>query len=474
MKAVVRWQVMAMVAGILVMPAVGAVDKSDVDALRRSGKAFASVAKETTPAVVFIKVEKTVGVYMGPRRQYNDPFQFFGDDFFERFFGQQMRPRHFRQMGQGTGFLVSKDGYILTNNHVVGDADKITVRLHNGQELQAKRIGSDPRSEVAVIKIEGNDFPFIELGDSSALDVGEWVIAIGNPFGLAATLTVGVVSAKGRSGIGIADYEDFIQTDAAINPGNSGGPLLNVEGKAVGINTAIYSQSGGYMGIGFAIPINMAKLIKDQLEKTGKVSRGYIGIHLQELSKELADSLGVKVDKGIVVTEVVEGSPGEKGGMKRDDIIVKLNGVAVESVSSFRNAIASSPAGTKVRLGLVRGGRETEVTVVTGALPDEEGGESPAEGVQDIGIKVDDLTGEAARQFGYAIGEGVIVTEVEEDSPAFRAGIRAGNLITAVNRAPVKSAKDFQESMARAGKRESLLLLVKDGRLSRYVVVRLK
>jgi serine protease Do len=459
--------------GLLVTAAHGVVDRDSVEALRRSGKAFASVAKEAMPAVVFIKVEKTVGVYMGPRRQYNDPHQFFRDDFLERFFGQQTRPRQFPQMGQGTGFLISKDGYILTNNHVVGDADKITVRLHGGEELQARRVGADPRSEVAVIKIEGKDFPHIELGDSAALEVGEWVIAIGNPFGLAETLTVGVVSAKGRSGIGIADYEDFIQTDAAINPGNSGGPLLNVEGKAVGINTAIYSQSGGYMGIGFAIPVNMAKLIKDQLEKTGKVMRGYIGIHLQELTGELAESLGVKADRGIVVTDVVDGSPGEKAGLKRDDIIVKLNGSAVESVSSFRNAIASAPPGTKVRLNVLRGSKDVEVSVSTGALPDEEGG-GTSEAVQDIGLKVDDLTRETAQQFGYAIGDGAIVTEVDEDSPAWRAGVRAGHLITAVNRMPVKSAREFQEAMGKAGRRDRILLLVKAGRLSRYVVIPLK
>ena len=246
------------------------VENSDLTILERTSKAFTRIAKKVNPAVVFIQVEKTIKTGQGGSPfGFNDPFDLFNDDFFRRFFGHRFPdrgPRAYKQMGLGSGFIISQDGYILTNNHVVGDADKITVRLNDGREFKAKTIGTDPNSDVALIKIDGSkNLPVLPLGDSDALEVGEWVMAIGNPFGLSHTLTVGVVSAKGRNSVGINDYEDFIQTDAAINPGNSGGPLINMKGEAIGINTAIYSKSGGYMGIGFAIPINMVKVIKKQL-----------------------------------------------------------------------------------------------------------------------------------------------------------------------------------------------------------------
>ena len=296
---------------------------------------------------MFIQVEKQVPA--GHMYQFNNPFDLFGDDFAERFFGVPRRPRPdrrapnrnrqpmFKQTGQGSGFIISKDGYILTNTHVVGDVDTITVRLSDGREFKAKRIGADPRTEVALIKIESEgDLPVLEIGDPEKLQIGEWVIAIGNPFGLKETLTVGVVSAKGRSNIGITDYEDFIQTDAAINPGNSGGPLLNIDGKVVGINTAIYSRSGGYMGIGFAVPIDMAMRIKDQLVTSGRVTRGYVGVYLNpgEVTEEMAKSFGRNEAGGVLIAEVEKDGPADKAGIRSGDILTELNGVKIKGNTS--------------------------------------------------------------------------------------------------------------------------------------------
>jgi serine protease Do len=285
--------------------AIAEKDDNGISVLRKTGKAFTEVAKKAIPAVVSVKVEKSLP--KGSQQYHQSPL---GDDFFEHFFGPRYRqplPSPRKQVGQGSGFIISKDGYILTNNHVVGGADKITVTLNDSREFTAKLIGADPSTDVAIIKIEGKSLPFIELGDSDELEIGEWAIAVGNPFGLNASVTVGVVSAKGRSSLGITGrggYEDFIQTDAAINPGNSGGPLLNIDGKAVGLNTAIFSQSGGYMGIGFAIPINMAANVKDQLVKFGKVERGFIGIYMDqnEITRELADLFGLKENHGVIIT----------------------------------------------------------------------------------------------------------------------------------------------------------------------------
>ena len=336
---------------------------------------FSSVAETAIPAVVFIHVEKAVTVGYEIPFRYNDPFNFFGDEFLRRFFGyhdfSRLRPKRRLQRGQGSGFITDPSGYILTNHHVIGDADRIVVRLHDRREFEARLVGTDPQSEVAVIKIEAEGLPVLPLGDSNTLKIGEWVVAVGNPFGLAETLTVGVVSAKGRSNVGIADYENFIQTDAAINPGNSGGPLLNVRGEAVGINTAIYSRSGGYMGIGFAVPIDMAKKIKAQLIRKGRVDRGYLGISVQDMDPRLAKSLNLNVLSGVLVSQVDRGSPAQKAGLRPGDVIVQLNGRKVERVSPFRNELASSPPGTKVELTLIRYGRlfTTEMVI---ALPPKE------------------------------------------------------------------------------------------------------
>ncbi len=461
--------------------------------VRAEGKAFdfrrgfADVAAQATPAVVFIKVEKQVPVG-GMQYYFNNPFDLFGDEFLQRYFGQPYNrnnaPRRFRppqqmykQTGQGSGFLISKNGYILTNTHVVGDVDKITVRLADGREFKAKRIGADSKTEVALIKIEADNLPFLTPGDPNKLMTGEWVVAIGNPFGLKETLTVGVVSAKGRSNIGITDYEDFIQTDAAINPGNSGGPLLNIDGEVVGINTAIFSQSGGYMGIGFAVPIDMAMTIKDQLIANGKVTRGYIGVILNpgEVNEDLAKSFGRKESGGVLIAEVQKDGPADKAGIKSGDIIIELNGKKVDGNTTFRKEVAQILPNTKADLVISRDGKTRKVTVTVGAFPDEEGGEDAGNGTSDptekIGLQVQDLTDDLARRFGYETGHGVIISEVEPGSDAEEAGLKPGMLILEVNRVEVNSVKQFGEAV-RKSKGGNILLRVKTDRGTIFLQLR--
>jgi len=461
-------------------PARGGDIDEHVKALQNQSKVFAHIAEKARNAVVFIRVEKTVKVG-GGYVPFNDPFDFFGDEFFRRFFRHRMprpRPRNeFKQEGQGSGFIISPDGYILTNNHVVGDADRITVKLNDGREMKAKVIGTDPQTDVAVIKVDGKNLPTLSLGDSDKLEVGEWVIAIGNPFGLTQTVTVGVVSAKGRSSVGIVDYEDFIQTDAAINPGNSGGPLVNLRGEAVGINTAIFSRSGGYMGIGFAIPINMAKKVYRQLIKNGKISRGYLGVIIQNLTPDLAESFGLDRKDGVLISQVMEGTPAAKAGLKVGDVIVELDGRPVKKVGPFRNSIALSAPGSTHTLTVIRKGRRRKITVTLGNL--EAAGTAaavpPEETQKKLGVTVSDLTPEAAQRFGYGKEKGVVVTAVEPGSPAAAAGLAPGTLILEVNKKPVKSAAEFYKRIsASVKKKENILLLVKENGYSRFVVIRLR
>jgi serine protease Do len=449
--------------------------------LRESGKAFAEIAKEASPAVVSIRVEKTIesvpGFSFGDGQ---DPFE----DFFNRFFNERMpqrqpspkaKPqRRPRAQGLGSGFIISPDGYILTNNHVVKDADEVKVQLTNGKEYDAKVVGADAPTDVAIIKVDANDLPTLKLGDSDALQVGEWVIAIGNPFGLASTLTVGVVSAKGRSNMGIETYEDFIQTDAAINMGNSGGPLLNVDGKVIGMNTAIVSPSGGSLGIGFAIPIDMVKTIYKQLIDKGSVTRGYFGIMPQQLDPELAKSFDLDINKGILVAEVTKDSPAEKGGLKQGDVIIELNDELTEEIGKFRSQVAGLEPNSKAELVIYRDGKKQTITVEvgkmpTGALP----GIAESDETLDIGLQVQDLDDALAKRFGYEGDKGVVITEVEPGSSAAEEGLQAGMLIMQVERQPVTNVEEFQAAVKKAKSKKSLLLLVKQGKYSRFVAIKL-
>ncbi len=398
--------------------------QSNTESAKELSSAFSAAAKAAMPAVVSVKVEKAVEVSsmkFGSARGFNDPFGLFDDDLLRRFFGdrlppQQQTPRKYREQGQGSGFIISKDGYILTNNHVVGDADKITVELNDGRKFEnAKLTGTVPDSEVALIKIDGHDFPVLPMGNSEKIEIGDWVIAIGNPFGLNGTVTVGVISAVGRSNVHIAAYEDFIQTDAAINPGNSGGPLINLDGQVIGINTAIFSQSGGYMGIGFAIPINMARTIEEQLKKQGRVVRGYLGVLGQDITKDMADLLQLKDGQGVIVAYVEKGSPAEKDGLKSHDILLQMNGKRIESYDSLRHEIAMLPPGNKVEFVIMRDGKTRDI-VVTLAERLAELAQSkqpaPQQSQETLGIEVQNLTRDIAQQLGYSLGDGVIVASV--------------------------------------------------------------
>jgi len=448
-------------------------------------KGFSGVATKARPAVVFIQVEKQVAMG-GAQMFFNNPHDLFDEEMLERFgiprgnsrkLPQRRQPQQmFKQTGQGSGFLISKDGFILTNTHVVGDAEKITVRLMDGREFLAKRIGADSKTEVALIKIEGTDLPCISIGDSAKLEIGEWVVAIGNPFGLKETLTVGVVSAKGRNNMGITDYEDFIQTDAAINPGNSGGPLLNIDGEVIGINTAIFSQNGGYMGIGFAVPIDMAMQVKEQLLSHGKVTRSYIGIYMnpEEMNEQMAQSFGYKEKTGVLIADVQKDGPADKAGLLSGDIIMELNGKKIVDQSSFRRTISTITPNQKAKLLIFRDGKTKTITVTVEVLPEEgEKGAStePQEGpLEKYGLQIQNLTPEIAKRLQLEAEEGIIISEVEQGSPAAEAGLQPGMLIMEVNRKKVSNTRQFQAELKKADKR--VLLRVKSERGTFFITLK--
>ncbi|MEK6201486.1 MAG: DegQ family serine endoprotease [Desulfobulbaceae bacterium] len=468
--------------GLSWFPATGmAQEEESIRLLEKSGEAFSSVVKKAGPAVVHVRVEKKTARGVGPDNQF-DPFD---DPFFKHFFGPSFKhpsvpqsPEQFKSQASGSGFLISEDGYILTNNHVIDGAEKITVRLEGDQELEGKVIGTDPQSDVALIKVsDGQKLPYLPLGDSDQLEVGEWVIAIGSPFGLDRTVTVGVVSAKGRSRMGINEYENFIQTDAAINPGNSGGPLLNIHGEVIGINTAIFSRSGGYMGIGFAIPVNMAKTVKAQLLAKGKVTRSWLGVAIQDMTADLARSFKLKEKSGALVTEVSKDSPAEKGGVKKGDLIISFDNKPVTDVTDLRNRVAMTPAGSKVDLNLVRDEKQQKLTVQVEEQPADmarSGSAQDQQLFQKMGMSLQDLTPDLARQFGYEREQGVLIAGVTPGSPASLARIQAGSLIEEVNRQTVRSLKELQQIMKKAGETQDLLLLIRSGNRSFYVVLGVK
>ncbi len=444
-----------------------------IAALEETSKAFSQVAERAIPAVVAIESEKKDKV-----NNFDRFFSPFDDEFFERFFGPRYRPKQpeeHMQRGQGSGFIISSDGYILTNNHVVENADKITVTLNDGDTMEAEIIGTDPRTDVAVVKIDGKKLPFIEIGDSDSLRIGEWVIAVGNPFGLEATVTVGVVSAKGR-GVGITEYDDFIQTDAAINPGNSGGPLLDIQGRAVGINTAIVSRSGGYMGIGFAIPINMAQDVKEQLLTTGTVTRGYLGIRMSYVGDEVAEFLDISKDKGVVVAEVMEDSPADKAGLEQGDIITELNGKPIEGLREFKRDIASIAPGKEAVLTIFRNEKERKIKVELGSLEESAfamGPGSPSKHAEKLGLQVQKLTEDIAKQLGYSTDAGVLVSEVLPGSSAAKAGIKPGMVVVSVNNKKIGDLEDFNKAIQESAGKGKVLMLVKDGPLAKYVVLKI-
>ena len=458
-----------------------------VEGLKEQSKAFAAVARQVSPSVAFIQTESTTAVAV--QTPFSSPF---GDDFFERFFGvpspqepfrgtpEQQAPQQRRTVGQGSGFvflvkdgLLSDKAYIMTNNHVVENADKIRVTFSDGREFEAEVTGTDPQSDVAVIEVEARDLPALSLGDSSNLEVGQWVVAIGNPFGLSYSLTVGVVSALGRTSLGISDYEDFIQTDAAINPGNSGGPLVNLDGEVIGINSAIFSRSGGYMGVGFAIPSNLARSIADQLIETGEVTRGYLGISIQELTPVLAESFGLEQTRGILVAQVSPNSPAENAGLQQGDIIVSYQNNPVINVGAFRNQVSLTAPGSRAVLGVIRDGTQREISVTIGSLSEGQAVAQEAAGSSaELGLSVQTLTPQLAQQFNLDADQvGVIVTQVVPGSVAASAGIQTGSIIVEVDRNPVNNAQAFNSAVEASSSDKQVLLLIRTSTGQRYVVL---
>jgi serine protease Do len=458
-----------------------AEDQQSIAALRNIGKAFASIAEKASPAVVSVQAEKELtGRSSGQGQEYQMPFN---EDMFEWFFGPRNRmPQQDRQRPkrtetvQGTGFFVSQDGYILTNNHLVGtdkneEVTSITVTLSTGEELKAKVIGTDPDTDVAVIKIEGEGHKYIELADSDALEVGEWVIAIGNPFGLSHTVTAGIVSAKGRN-VALNNYDNFIQTDAAINRGNSGGPLLNLDGKAVGINSAIFGPMGN-IGIGLAIPINMAKNVYEQLVATGEVTRGFLGVLPADVDHATARRLKLDEVRGALVDEVTADSAADKAGIKAYDVVTEFNGESVKDAQDFRLKVAQVKPGEKVDLVVVRKGHKKTLTATLDRRPDSETAKaSEQEKGADLGIEVHNLTEELASRYDYEGMEGVIITGVEPGSDAERKGLQPGLLIIEADFEPVKNAKQFQEIVKAAKDEGEIILRVYTGQFKRIVTVK--
>lgn len=440
-----------------------------------SDRNFVEVAKAVTPTVVNISTTRISRLPEGHAggAPFDDPFfkRFFGDELFRRF----EAPKDRRERSLGSGVIADANGYIITNNHVVSKADEIRILFADKRSLTAKVVGTDPKTDIAVIKVDAKDLPTIPWADSDKLQVGEYVLAIGNPFGLNQTVTMGIVSAVGRANVGIAEYEDFIQTDAAINPGNSGGALVNARGELIGINTAIFSQSGGYMGIGFAVPSNMVRSVMDQLIKGGKVVRGYLGVSIQELTQDLARQFGVAETKGVLVSDVLADSPAKRAKLERGDVIVEFDAHSVENPTQFRNLVAQTPIGKKVHIRLLRGGKERDLevtiaeqpkTIAQSESPGDEGGETRSSGTF-AGMDVRELTPELTRRFNLSREDrgGVIVARMAEGSPAGEAGLQVGDLITEINRKPIAGLRDFQNvTGSLAAKEPALVLVVRNGR----------
>lgn len=424
---------------------------------------FAEVSGKVTPAVVNISTTRR----SAEGNERLEEFPFSNDPFFKRFFGDRnfQRPEIPRERSLGSGVIVDPQGYIITNDHVVSKADEIKVVMNDQREFKGKLIGSDPKSDLALIKVEGKDLPTVPWGNSAGLRTGEYVLAVGNPFGLNQTVTMGIVSAVGRANVGIADYEDFIQTDAAINPGNSGGALVNVRGELIGINTAIFSRSGGYMGIGFAVPSDMAKSVMDSLVKTGTVRRGWIGISIQEVTPGLAKEFGLSDPKGALIGDVMPKSPAEQAGLKRGDVIVEFNGKEIKNTGQLRNLVASTPIGNKAKLKVLRDGREKELEVTldeqskegAAARPDDEEKATPS---ALNGVQVLEMTPGVAREIGLSGQEGVIVDQVRPNSPAREAGLQRGDVILEVNRNPIKDPGGYREMRSKLEKDDGVLLLI--------------
>ncbi|MEM7007518.1 MAG: DegQ family serine endoprotease [Thermodesulfobacteriota bacterium] len=445
----------------------------NVNAQTNEFKSLSPLVKQLSPSVVNIS---TTSVTKSGPRQFRSPFGERGDDpfddFFEKFFGDAPQ-REFKRKGLGSGFIFSEDGYIITNNHVVERATDIKVILQNGDSYVAKTIGTDPKSDLALLKIEPKTkLPAVKFGNSDNLEIGDWVLAIGNPFGLGHTVTSGIISAKGRS-LGLGSYDDFVQTDAAINPGNSGGPLFNFNGEVVGVNTAIIA---GGQGIGFAIPVNMAKNVVSQLRNDGKVVRGWIGVYVQQITPEIAEGLNLKDDSGALVSDITSGGPADKAGVKRGDIIVQVNGNKIEDMPDLPKLVASYAPGTKTKLVVVRDGKEKTLNIKLGELP--ENGKKVSSIAPDndleknLGLIVQEITPQVESKLGLEDSNGVVITNVSPGSVSAEAGLTSGDVIMEINKKQISNLDDYRKQMDTAQDSENLLFLVKRGSNTIYIALK--
>jgi serine protease Do len=432
---------------------------------------FSAVIKPALPAVVNIRTSKLVKPQASQSPLFNDPM-------FRQFFGDQFgggKPHAEREQALGSGVIVTSDGTILTNNHVIDGASDIKVQLSDKREFQAKLVGADPKSDVAVLKIQAKDLPTLPVGDSRQLNVGDLIFAIGDPFGIGETATMGIVSATGRGQLGIEDYENFIQTDAAINPGNSGGAMIDIHGNLVGINTAILSHgSGGNEGVGFAIPMSMVKPVMDQILEHGKVIRGYLGVYIQDITPEIAKAFNYNQSGGALVGDVTPNTPGARAGLKKGDAIVKLDGQPINSANDLRLNISQMAPGTNVKLEVWRDGKAQDFNVTLGELPEKTTAQNNDEqsesgGLQ--GVEVQELTPDIAQQINVPPGtHGVVVAGVDPSSPA-AGSLTTGDVIQEINHKPINNVNDYRQAMAAIGKQQSVLLLVNHGGVTRYSVV---
>lgn len=437
-----------------------------------TSKAFSEIAGSISPSVVNISTTKVMKRESGPSAE--DPFF----DLLNPFRNFTM-PKKWKEQSLGSGVIVSTDGFIITNNHVVEQADEIRVTLFDKRSFKAKVIGADTKTDIAIVKIEADNLRAAQWGDSDKLQVGEFVLAIGNPYGLSHTVTMGIISAVGRANVGIADYEDFIQTDAAINPGNSGGPLVNIKGELIGVNTAIFSRSGGYQGIGFAVPSNMTRLVMDQLVDKGKVTRGWLGVTIQELTPELSQKFGLKNEKGALVGDVAKGSPAEKSGIKRGDIILEYDSRKISDVGNLRNMVARSRINSEIPITILRSGKEYVVKVMIVELPRDIAEATPGSAPEDTnfeglsGITAMDLSREIARQLGLHKDEkGVVVVRIEAGSPADEAGLRKGDVIQEVDRKRIEGLNDYNKALSGITSGDAALLFINRGGKKFYVTIK--
>lgn len=435
-----------------------------------TSKDFTKVARETIPAVVSIQVKsKGSSRYSFGDKDFDEEEQNpFNDDLFRFFFGTRREDSQ-PSVGQASGFIVNPKGYILTNNHVVKEANEIKVILNDGTEFIGKLIGQDPNTDIAVIKIDADNLPFLKLGNSDDMEIGQWAIAIGNPFGLQASLTVGVISAKGRNNLDLTNVEDYIQTDAAINRGNSGGPLLNLDAKVIGINTAKITGAG----VGFAIPSNIIKHIMAQLIENGTVTRGYIGVTLQQVNHDLAQAFGLKQVSGAVIAEVAKDSPADKAGLKQGDIVQLFNKIPVKNIASLRNAIALMSPGQKITLNILRNGLPKDVIVEVGSYPSSTPKIAQRSGNK-LGFEVQDITPDVAKSHNLSGETGVVISKVDPNGPAAWAGFKKGVMILAVNQKKVSSVEEFNFALQESLPGKPVLFLIKIGDSVRYVSMRVE